>query len=123
PCGAAHRCGDGPGRCPLLRGAAAPAPERAMSGRAVQCHQVTVHRGPVTVLRAVELEAAAGEHVALVGPNGAGKSTLLHAVTGLLPAQGRVRVAGLDPRTARRRAVARVVALVPQRPVVPPGAL
>src|SRR5699024_7903008 len=67
----------------------------------------------------------------VVGPNGAGKTTLLHALAGLLAPgrassggstiSGEVAVAGVDPRRARRREMARRVALMPQRPVVPEG--
>jgi ABC-type branched-subunit amino acid transport system ATPase component len=38
----------------------------------------------------------AGELVGLIGTNGAGKSTLMNAVSGLVPATGRVRVLGRD---------------------------
>jgi molybdate transport system ATP-binding protein len=40
----------------------------------------------------VELEAAAGEVVAVVGSNGAGKTTLLRSVAGLLPLRAPARV-------------------------------
>jgi iron complex transport system ATP-binding protein len=59
--------------------------------------------------------------VAVVGPNGAGKTSLLHALAGLLPASGTIRVAGLDPALASRGRMARVVALMPQSPIVPEG--
>ncbi|GAP45887.1 thiol reductant ABC exporter subunit CydD [Streptomyces azureus] len=58
-----------------------------------------------------------GETVALVGPSGAGKSTLLHVLLGFVPpAEGRVRVGGVDladvdPEQWRSR-----IAWVPQRP-------
>jgi molybdate transport system ATP-binding protein len=40
---------------------------------------------------AVELDARAGETVAVLGPNGAGKTTLLHALAGLVPVErGRI---------------------------------
>jgi molybdate transport system ATP-binding protein len=43
----------------------------------------------------VELEAAAGQTLAVVGPNGAGKSTLIEALAGLVPlARGRVELDG-----------------------------
>ena len=88
---------------------------------AVECHDVGVERGGVAVVAGVDLEIEAGDWVAVVGPNGAGKTSLLHAIAGLLPASGRIGVAGLDPAHASRRTMARVVALMPQSPIVPEG--
>jgi iron complex transport system ATP-binding protein len=77
------------------------------------------YRG-VAALADASFTARAGELVALLGPNGAGKSTLLRLAAGLLaPAEGTVRLAGLDPHASPRRAVARVCALVPQEPQAP----
>ena len=61
----------------------------------------------------VDLDAAAGEVVALVGPNGAGKSSLLRALAGLDPCDGRVVVDGTDVTACRPEE--RPVAWVPQR--------
>ena len=70
-------------------------------------------------LEGVSLVARAGEFVGLLGPNGAGKSTLLRLIAGLAaPSSGSVRLTGLDPHRALRRAVARVCAVVPQEPRV-----
>lgn len=46
---------------------------------------VTAGYGDMEILRAVDVEVAAGEIVALIGPNGAGKSTLMKTIFGLLP--------------------------------------
>ena len=87
----------------------------------VECRGVTVHRGEAAVVHDVDLVVAAGDWVSVVGPNGAGKTSLLHAIAGLVPATGLVRVAGRDLTRCSRRSVARAVALMPQRPVVPEG--
>jgi putative ABC transport system ATP-binding protein len=50
---------------------------------------------PLRVLRGVELEAAAGETLAIVGASGSGKSTLLSLIAGLdSPTRGEVELAG-----------------------------
>lgn len=71
------------------------------------------------VLTGVDLDVAAGSWTTVVGPNGSGKSTLLRAVLGLVPTEGRVRVGGRDVAGLGRREQARLLAAVPQRPVLP----
>lgn len=64
--------------------------------------------GHVTALRNVDLEAYAGQILAIVGDNGAGKSTLVKAITGLYRLdQGRILIDGTtvdraDPRVMKR---------------------
>jgi ATPase subunit of ABC transporter with duplicated ATPase domains len=69
--------------------------------------QLTVVRGPLIVLDAVDLVLAPGHRVGLIGPNGVGKSTLLGALGAtVLLDKGSVEA---SPRTAN-------VGLLPQEP-------
>ena len=58
------------------------------------------------VLRAVNLDVAGGEFLALRGASGAGKSTLLHLIGGLdTPNAGEIRFGGQDLATFSERAL------------------
>ena len=82
-------------------------------------HDAAFAYGDHRVVDGVSLTAAAGEIICIVGPNGAGKSTFLRLCAGLLPlAAGTVRVRGDDPYRAPRRALARVLAYLPQEYVL-----
>jgi ATPase subunit of ABC transporter with duplicated ATPase domains len=48
----------------------------------LRARDLTVTRGPRTVLDAVDLVVSAGQRIGVVGPNGVGKSTLLQALAG-----------------------------------------
>jgi iron complex transport system ATP-binding protein len=85
----------------------------------IDARDVRVSRGRREVVHSVSLQVEAGSWVSVVGPNGAGKSSFLLALAGLLPSDGDVTIDGrtLRERSARERA--RLIALVPQQPVVP----
>lgn len=86
----------------------------------VRLRDVTVRLGGRTIVEHVSLEVAAGEWVGLIGPNGAGKTTLLRTVAGTGPvAEGGVEVDGVDLGRRSRRERAKLVAMVPQRPLIP----
>jgi len=62
---------------------------------------------------------APGERVALVGPSGAGKSTVFALLLRFYdPQQGAVCIDGVDVRGMDPRALRRLVAVVPQEPVI-----
>ena len=74
-----------------------------------------VRHGGVHAVRGLSLEVAPGEIVGLIGPNGAGKSSTLHAIMGLAPATGSVRLGDRELLGLRPEDVARSgVALVPE---------
>jgi iron complex transport system ATP-binding protein len=64
----------------------------------------------------VSFAVSRGALTAIVGPNGSGKSTIVRALLGLLrPLSGSVTLDGTDVRQIPRRALARKMAVVPQR--------
>ncbi|XZG70477.1 ABC transporter ATP-binding protein [Chitinibacteraceae bacterium HSL-7] len=74
-----------------------------------------VTRGRTTIIDALTLPPfERGTLTALIGPNGAGKSTLIHAISGLLPASGRVVLDGSDIAHQPAAQRARHVGLLPQ---------
>lgn len=78
-----------------------------------------VDLGGKPVLAGVSASVAEGGWLGLVGPNGAGKTTLLRAVVGLLAYRGEIALFGKDNRSLSPRALARLLAYVPQRPQLP----
>ena len=52
-------------------------------------------------LDGVDMRLQEGRILGLIGPNGAGKSTALHAILGLIPYQGELKVLGRDPWSER----------------------
>ena len=73
----------------------------------LRARDVTVTRGPLTVLDAVDLVVAPGQRIGVVGPNGVGKSTLLQALAGLLP---------IDRGRVERTPPSATVGYLPQEP-------
>ena len=69
----------------------------------LSAHNLHVCLGGQPVLHGVDVSFAKGKWTAIVGPNGAGKSTLLKALSGLLPAQGEVLLAGQALSALSRR--------------------
>jgi iron complex transport system ATP-binding protein len=98
------------------------------NGLLFACHGLTVRLGASTVLQSLELRAKAGEWIGLLGPNGAGKSSALRALSGVLRTQGKavevsgtVEVGGQNLAKLDRKAIGRLIAVVPQAPIIPVG--
>jgi iron complex transport system ATP-binding protein len=73
------------------------------------------------VLNNVDLELKQGRMMGIIGPNGAGKSTLVRLLSRMFqPTQGCVRLNGYDLCHWRQNDLARVIAVVPQDPELPP---
>jgi iron complex transport system ATP-binding protein len=85
----------------------------------IETRDLWVRFGPVAAVRELSLRAETGGWTALIGPNGAGKTSALRALAGLAAYDGEVSIDGQDARTLGRRAVARLVAFVPQKPETP----
>jgi ATP-binding cassette subfamily B protein len=90
--------------------------------RAVEFDAVTFSypsRPQTPALQRFTLRLVAGERVALVGPSGAGKSTVLALLLRFYdPQAGAVRVDGVDVRDLDPRELRRLIAVVPQDPVI-----
>ena len=80
---------------------------------------ISVTLGGKKVVDGLAAHVEEGEWVAVIGPNGAGKTTALRAVARLVDYEGGVRIFGEDAAALTRRHLARVIALVPQVPLVP----
>ena len=83
-----------------------------MTAPALAAREMSVRYGGVRALSNVSLEVPEGTIVGLIGPNGAGKTTLVDAITGFVPCEGRVEIAGEDvtglkPHARARRGLGR----------------
>ena len=78
--------------------------------------------GPTQILRAIDLEVAAGSMCGLIGRNGAGKTTVMRTIMGLLGATaGRIEFEGQDlvPVDGHRRAHLGIGYMPEERRLVP----
>ena len=89
----------------------------------IELRGVSVQYNGHRVVNSVDLLVGLGEWVGLIGPNGAGKSSLLRAVAGTVKSSGEVRLGGRSTSDLGRREFARLVAVVPQNPLLPEAML
>jgi iron complex transport system ATP-binding protein len=85
----------------------------------VELTGVSVAYDGTRVLEGLTARVTAGSWVGLIGPNGAGKTTLIRAIAGLVPYGGDIRLGDVPVSSLSRRSLSRLVAYLPQRPVIP----
>ena len=85
----------------------------------IDVRALSVELGGRDVVDRVDLTVEDGEWVTVIGPNGAGKTTLLRALARLVHARGTIEVDERPISLLSRRALAQLVAFVPQLPFVP----
>ena len=78
-----------------------------MSPPLLEVEDLRVRYGAVEAVHGVSFAVNAGEVTTLIGANGAGKSSTLAAISGLLPAGGRIRFDGRDIAGAPPHAIVR----------------
>jgi ABC-2 type transport system ATP-binding protein len=79
----------------------------------VETDGLTKRFGDATVVGNVDLRVPRGTAFGYLGPNGAGKTTLIRMLLGLIrPTEGTMKLLGLAVPARRRRALARVGAIV-----------
>jgi iron complex transport system ATP-binding protein len=81
--------------------------------------RLTVRYGATVALDGISGLVGDGEWLGVIGPNGAGKTTLLSAISRLLRYDGVITIGGRPAAGLGRRQLARLIAYVPQRPVLP----
>ena len=86
-----------------------------MTDALVQAERLHFAYGRRPAVCDLTLTVGRGEMLAVAGPNGSGKSTLLGLLSGVRrPQAGTVRLAGRELHAYGRRALARMIAVVPQ---------
>jgi iron complex transport system ATP-binding protein len=93
---------------------------------AVDVRDVSFSYAKTPILREIRFHAEKGEFFCILGPNGSGKTTLIKQICALRGTQGKIlggsiRIAGRPLESLKRRDIARLLAVVPQRSSLPAG--
>jgi iron complex transport system ATP-binding protein len=87
-----------------------------MTPPAILAKHLQVSYGRRPVLRDLSIEVPEGAFFIIIGPNSSGKTTLLRALAGAVqPRQGQVEIWGAPVGHFSKKALARLIAVVPQR--------
>jgi len=86
----------------------------------IELNDVSLGYDHRAILNDVNLKAVPGKMLGLIGPNGSGKSTLIKGMTRLINIfSGHILIDGRDIKSIKREELARLIATVPQNPVLP----
>lgn len=92
------------------------------SAHHLSAHGVSVGYQRGNILDSLDVVIPKGEFTVIVGPNGCGKSTLLKTLSRILePNAGKVLLADKDIARLDTKYIARMLSLMPQKPIVPEG--
>jgi branched-chain amino acid transport system ATP-binding protein len=69
-----------------------------MSGPVLSVQNLKVNYGAIEAVKGISFDIFPKEIVSLIGANGAGKTTTLHAISGLIPSQGKILLNGEDTK-------------------------
>jgi iron complex transport system ATP-binding protein len=87
----------------------------------IECQHISASYAEKTVLNDISCTVTSREFLGIIGPNGTGKTTLLKILTGVKrPSSGSVQLDGRNLAALPRKAIARIMAVVPQSSFVPP---
>ncbi len=93
---------------------------RPAADAVVECRELVVRYGDVVAVDRLSFSARRGQVLALLGPNGAGKTSTVETLEGYRrPADGAVRVLGLDPRADKAALVPRIGVMLQRGGVYP----
>ncbi len=86
----------------------------------IEMQDVCLGYGGKVVLEGLTFQVRPGEMTGLIGPNGSGKSTVIRALSRIiLPRSGKILLDGHNLTKLPRRDLARLLAVVPQMPLLP----